>query len=197
MHIRKKLFAGLLPMLVAPAAIAQLELGGSLTDNCAEIDALYKAGKLTEARDKATLCLQGIEEALQGRVGQYFRTEIAGWKRVSYDEGVAMGFANITADYEKGDETVTVSLTRAGGAAGGFGQLISGFARAGMLGGGRQIRVGGLPATIQPDGTVTVPLEDGSFLTFSGSSFTDPDSAIAGMGDLIDAFPVAEINGAL
>jgi len=196
--MKKTLITAVLPLLIAPTAFAQLELGGSLTDNCAQIDALQKAGRLAEAREKASLCLQGIEQALQSRVGAHFRTEIAGWQRVSYDESMAMGFANISADYEKNGETVTVSLTRgAGGDSAGFGQLLGGFARMGMLSSGRSIRVGGLPATIQEDGTVTVALEGGSFLTFTGASFPDPDSALAGMGDLIDAFPVAAINDAL
>ncbi len=196
--MRKTLVAGIVPLLIAPAAFAQLELGGNLTDNCAQIDALQRAGKLTEAREKASLCLQGIEQALQGRVGAHFRTEIAGWKRTSYDETMAMGFANISADYEKNGETVTVSLTRgAGGDTAGLGQLLGGFARMGMLGAGRSVRVGGLPGTVQEDGTVMVALDGGSFLTFSGSSFSDPNSALAGMGDLIDAFPVAAINEAL
>ena len=51
-----------------------------------------------------------------------------------------------------------------------------------------------MPASVQPDGTISVTLEDGSFLTFSSSSFSDQDSALQGLGDLVNAFPVAEIN---
>jgi len=40
-------------------------------------------------------------------------------------------------------------------------------------------------------------LEDGSFLSFESSDFDDADSALSGMGDLVDAFPVADINRTL
>ena len=59
------------------------------------------------------------------------------------------------------------------------------------------MRVAGLPATVQPDGTITVTLEDGSFLTFSSPSFSTQETALAGLGDLVNAFPVADINKAL
>jgi hypothetical protein len=195
------LFAGLLAGLALPAANAQLEVGGNGTENCANIDALQKAGKLLEARDKANACLQAIEQALQGQVGQYFKTDVAGWKRTSFDQNTALGFANVSATYQKKDTDVSVSLTRGAGGGdavtAGFGALLGGFARAGILHSGKSVRVGGLPATVQEDGTVMVALEDGSFLSFMSSSFSDADSALSGMGDLINAFPVADINKTL
>lgn len=194
------LLAGILAAAALPAARAQLEIGGSLLDNCAKIDALQKAGNLTEARDKANLCLQGIEQKLQGQVGQLFHTDIAGWKRTSFDQNIVMGFANVSANYRKKDTEVSVSLTRGAGGdsvGAGIGKLLGGFARAGILQSGRSVRVGGLPATVQQDGTVMVALDDGAFLSFMSSSFSDADSALAGMGDLINAFPVADINKTL
>lgn len=195
------LIGGLLIAMALPVAHAQLEVGGNPMDNCGQIDALQKAGKLTEARDKANLCLQAIEQALQGRVGQYFETDVAGWKRTSFDQNMVLGFANISASYTKDKTTAEVALTR--GAAGtdavssGLGKLFGGLARSGLLQSGRSVRVGGLPASVQDDGTVMVALDDGSFLTFKSSSLTDADAALDGMGDLIDAFPVADINEAL
>jgi hypothetical protein len=47
-----------------------------------------------------------------------------------------------------------------------------------------------------PDGSITVTLESGSILTFSSGNFSDQDSALAGMGDLVNAFPVADISNA-
>jgi hypothetical protein len=79
----------------------------------------------------------------------------------------------------------------------GFGALLGGFARAGVLQSGRSVKVRGLPASVQEDGTVMVTLEDGSFLSFMSSSFSDAESALSGMGDLINAFPVADINKTL
>jgi hypothetical protein len=197
---RSLILIGLMSM-ACPAANAQLELGGSLLDNCAKIDALQKAGKFGEARDTANLCLQGIEQALQGEVQKYFKADVAGWKRTSLEQNMVLGFANISATYKKNETQVSVSLTR--GASGndsvgaGLGKLLGGLARAGLAESGRKVRVAGLPATVQQDGSIVVTLEDGAFLTFMSSSFKDQDSALAGMGDLVDAFPVADINKAL
>jgi hypothetical protein len=198
---KQALFAGLLAGLAVPAAYAQLEVGGNAMDNCTKIDALQKAGNLLEAREKANACLQAIEQALQGQVGQYFRTDVAGWKRTSFDQNTALGFANIEANYQKKDTEVSVSLTRGAGGGdavtSGFGALLGGFSRACILNTGKSVKVGGLPATVQEDGTVMVALEDGSFLSFMSSSFSDANSALSGMGELINAFPVADINKTL
>jgi hypothetical protein len=51
-----------------------------------------------------------------------------------------------------------------------------------------------LPGSVQADGTITVTLEDGSILTFACPEFGTADEALAGIGDLVNAFPVAEIN---
>jgi hypothetical protein len=59
---------------------------------------------------------------------------------------------------------------------------------------GQQVRVAGLPASVQPDGAISVTMEKSSFLTFQSTAFRDQQSALAGLGDLVNAFPVAEIN---
>ena len=194
--------AAVLILTCSPAALAQLEVGGDLLDNCADIDALQNAGNFTEARDKARLCLEGIEQQLVGEVGQYFLPQIGAWTRTSYEENQAMGFTNITAIYENDDISVNVSLTGeagggGGGAFGGLGGIFGGIAQSAILQSGQQVTVAGLPSSVQPDGTLTVPLEDGSFLTFMSPDLNDPDAAISGMGDLVNDFPVADINAAL
>jgi hypothetical protein len=181
-----------------PAAVAQLEVGGSALDNCAQIDPLRKAGNYTEARDKAQVCLEALEQQVTGSVGELFSANVAGWTRTGMEQGNALGFTNVTATYTKGQTTATVALTGTGGSGGGgLGSLLGGFARAGLAGSGQPVRVAGLPASVQADGTITVTLEDGSFLTFSSPSFGSQDTALAGLGDLVNAFPVAEINKAL
>jgi hypothetical protein len=196
-HGRSLVLIGLTAMAWSIAQ-AQLEVGGSLLDNCAKIDGLQKAGKFTDARDAANLCLQGIEQSLQGQVQQYFKADVAGWKRKSIEQNMVLGFANVTAVYTKGETNVSVSLTR--GASGddsvgaGLGKLLGGIARAGLLETGQKVRVGGLPATVQQDGSIVVNMDGGAFLTFMSTSFKDADSALKGMGDLVDAFPVADIN---
>ncbi len=197
----RTLLISLLVGTAAPAAFAQLEVGGTALDACGKIDALQKAGKLNEARDMANQCLQGIEQKMQGQVGQYFKQEIAGWKRTSFDQNMVLGFANITANYMKDKHSVEVSLTRGAGGndslGGGLGKLLGGFARAGLASSGKPVKVAGLPGTVQQDGTLMVTLEDNSFLSFKGPDFTDADSALKGMGDLVNAFPVADINKTL
>jgi len=190
------LLAGVL-LVTSSAALAQLEVGGSALDNCAQIDALRKAGNLTEARDKAQVCLEALEQEITGSVGKLFSAEVAGWKRTNIEQENALGFSNVTATYMKGETTATVALTGTGSGGGGLGGLLGGFARAGLAGTGQQVRVAGLPATVQPDGTITVTLEAGSFLTFSSASFSTQETALAGLGDLVNAFPVADINKAL
>lgn len=201
--LRKIVLAGVSCALVQTAA-AQLEVGGDLLDNCGEIDALQSAGSFTAARDKARLCLEGIEQELTGEVGQFFTAEISGWTRTSFEQNDVMGFSNISARYEKGDVRVNVSLTGTSGggsgAAGGlgdFGGLLSGIASNAILQSGQQVTVAGLPSSVQPDGTVTVPLEDGSILVFESNDLQSAEAALEGMGDLINEFPVAGINAAL
>jgi hypothetical protein len=180
-----------------PVAMAQLEVGGSALDNCAQIDALRKAGNLTEARDKAQVCLQALEQEVTGSVGKLFAASVAGWTRTNIEQNNVLGFTNVTATYTKAETTATVALTGTGGDGGGLGGLLGGFARAGLAQAGQQVRVAGLPATVQTDGTIAVTLEDGSFLTFASSKFSSQETALAGLGDLVNGFPVAAINEAL
>ena len=125
------------------------------------------------------------------------RRDVAGWKQTKIEQENALGFTNVTATYTKAETTATVSLTGTGSGGGGLGGLLGGFARAGLASTGQAVRVAGLPATVQTDGTIAVTLEDGSFLTFSSSKFNTQETALAGLGDLVNAFPVAAINKAL
>jgi len=201
----KKAFGVLVALLTVTSAnkvLAQLEVGGDLLDNCAEIDALQNAGNFTEARDKARLCLEGLEQQLVGEIGQFFLEQIGDWTRTSFEQNQVMGFTNITAVYEKDDIAVDVSLTGqagggGGGALGGLGGIFGGIAQSAILQSGQQVTVAGLPSSVTPDGVLNVPLEDGSILTFMSSDIDTADAALAGMGDLVNDFPVADINAAL
>jgi len=177
------------------SAYAQLDVSGS-TDTCAQIDGLRKGGKLTEARDAARTCLNALEQEVNGAAGKFFLPEVAGWKRTNIDQNQALGFTNITATYAKDDHTATVSLTGGSGGAGAVGGLLGGLAKLGVQA-GKPVKVAGLPAVVQPDGAITVTLQDGSFLSFSSPAFKTADTALAGIGDLVNAFPVADINKTL
>jgi hypothetical protein len=184
-----------LPLLAlgAPSAFAQLEVGGSLLDSCAQIDSLRKGGNFAAARDKATQCLEGLEQQLQSDVGKNFPARVGSWKQTNIEQGTVLGFTNITATYQKGEQSATVSLTGAGGGGAGLGGLLGGIAKMGAQA-GQPVRVAGLAAAVQPDGTISVTLDNGSFLTFNSPSFRDQTTALAGLGDLVNAFPVAAIN---
>lgn len=193
----KRIFLAIaLPMTFLPAAFAQLEVGGDLLDNCSKIDDLQKAENYSEARGAARLCLEGLDQKLEGEVGEHFLMEVAGWKRTSFEQNKAMGFSTTTARYVKDGITANVTLTGGAGGGSGFGALSS-IATMGMLQSGRQVRVAGLPAAVNPDGTIMVTLEDGSFLNFESPDFNDADSALAGIGSLVNEFPVADINRTL
>lgn len=185
-----------------PGAYAQLDVGGNLLDNCADIDGLQSSGNFSAARDKARLCLDGLERELATEVGEFFLPQIGAWTRTSFEQSRAMGFSNISAEYEKDDISVSVSLigTSGGGAAGGLGDLgglFGGIAQSALLQNGQQVTVAGLTSTVSPDGMLTVPLDDGSMLTFESRDLESADAALAGMGDLVNDFPVADINAAL
>jgi hypothetical protein len=177
-------------------AQAQLEVTGDLVSNCSKIEGLRKKGDKTGARDAARQCLAGLEQELESEVGKYFLPDVAGWKRSSFEQNNVLGMRNASAEYQKGGKTVRVSLMggSGGGAGGGLGGALGNLARMGMMGSGRQVRIANLPATISPEGQVMVPLTDGSFLSFESSEFRTPDAALAGMGDLLNAFPVKDIN---
>ena len=112
------------------------------------------------------------------------------------DQNTVAGFNNITATYHKGQHSADVSLTAGSAGAGAIGGLLGGIARMGMQS-GQQVKVAGLPASVQTDGTIAVTLESGAFLTFKSAEFSNQQSALAGLGDLVNAFPVAQINKTL
>ena len=95
---------------VALPVTAQLEVGGSVLDNCSQIDALRKAGDFTAARDKAAICLEALEQEITGSVGKRFPADVAGWKRTNIEQNNVLGFTNVTATYAKGDTTATVAF---------------------------------------------------------------------------------------
>lgn len=183
-------------LTVSVTAFAQLEVGGDMLDNCSKIDDLQKAGNYSEARGAARLCLEGLDQKLEGEVGQHFLMEVAGWKRTSFEQNKAMGFSTTTARYKKDGKSVTVSLTGGGGDNTGLGAL-NRLASMGMMQSGRQVRVAGLPAAVNPDGTILVTLKDGSSLNFKSPDYRDADAALEGIGPLVNGFPVAAINKAL
>jgi len=183
-------------LLILPlAANAQLHVGGDAMDMCSKIEGLRKADKMTEARDAARRCLEGLEKELEGEVGTLFLEEISGWKRTRFEQNNALGMRNVSAAYTKGGKTIRVSLLGGSGGGGGLAGALGGMARMGMMGNSqRDVSVAGLPTSILPDGQMMVTLKDGSLLTFECSAFSTPDTALDGMGEFINEFPVKDIN---
>jgi hypothetical protein len=178
------------------SAFAQLDVGDSGLSACSQIDALSKAGNYSGAHAKAQACLQALDQKLQGEVGKLFPQAVAGWNRGALEQNTVAGFNNITTTYKKAANTATVSLTAGNAGGGAIGGLLGGIARMGMQT-GQQVKVAGLPASVQTDGTIAVTLDSGAFLTFKSPAFSDQRSALAGLGDLVNAFPVAQINKTL
>ena len=178
-------------LLLALPAGAQLDLGGDLLDECAKIDGLVKQKDYTEARSVARDCLEGLEQQLESAIEGLFPEDVAGWTRSSFEQSKAMGFSSTNAQYRKGDQRVQVSLT-----GGSSLNALGGLAAMGMMQAGKQVRVAGLPAIVGNDGKILVTLESGSMLNFESPNFKTVDDALSGMGPLVDAFPVAELNAA-
>jgi len=180
----------------AQSALAQLDVGDSGLNACSQIDSLSKAGNYSAAHEKAQACLEALDQKLQGEVGKQFPQTVAGWTRGNLQQNTVAGFNNVSATYKKDKHSASVSLTAGSGGTGSLGSLLGGLARAGMQN-GQQVKVAGLPASVQSDGTIAVTLQSGAFLTFKSPDFSDQKSALAGLGDLVNAFPVAQINKTL
>jgi len=178
---------------IVGSAQAQLEVASSGND-CAQIESLRKAGNLGEARNKAQACIEELNNELAGSTAKLFPADVAGWKRGNIEQNQALGVNNVSASYAKDKHTVQVSLTGGGKGANNVGGLLSGIAKFGIKSSGKQVKVAGLPGSIQADGSIMVTLDDGSFLGFQCPDFHNPDEALAGMGDLVNAFPVGDIN---
>ena len=144
---RYGLLAGVV-LATSSAVVAQLEVGGSALDNCSQIDALRKAGNLTEARDKAQICLEALEQEVTGSVGKLFSAEVAGWNRTNIQQENVLGFSNVTATYTKGETMATVALTGTGGGGGGGSAACSAGSRARAL--PERVSKSGLPACRPP-----------------------------------------------
>jgi hypothetical protein len=184
---------GIFVLGLVASAHAQLEITSS-KDDCGQIESLRKAGDLGGARDKAVACVEQLNQELAGSAANSFPTTVAGWKRGNIEQNQALGVNNVSTTYVKDKHTVTVSLTGGNKGTGSVGGLLGGIAKFGIKSSGKQIKVAGLPGSVQADGSVAVTLEDGSFLGFVCPDFRTADDALAGFGDLINAFPVAEIN---
>jgi hypothetical protein len=173
-------------------AYAQLEISTS-SDDCGQIEALRKSDKLGEARNKAQACIEELNQQLASEAAKQFPADVAGWKRGNIEQNQTLGVNAVSAPYAKNNHTVTVSVT-GGKGAGALGGVLGGLAKFGIKSAGKQVKVAGLAASVQADGSVMVSLDDGSVLGFSCPDFHTADDALAGFGDLINAFPVADIN---
>lgn len=184
---------GIVVLGIMGSAQAQLEVASSGND-CAQIESLRKAGNLGEARNKAQACIEELNNELAGGTAKLFPATVAGWKRGNVEQNQALGVNNVSTSYVKDKHTVQVALTGGGKGENNVGGLLSGIAKFGIKSSGKQIKVAGLPGSIQADGSIMVTLDDGSFLGFTCPDFHTADDALAGMGDLVNAFPVADIN---
>lgn len=122
-----------------------------------------------------------IEKLHQQRLVEILPKEVQGFTGNDPEIQTALGFTTLEREYQKGEQSITMSIS--GGAGGdGLGGL-AGLAKMGMMMGGTQqgvdkIRIGSLTASLDTTGTpeLTVFLDSGSILQLRSSEGVDSDT---------------------
>jgi hypothetical protein len=164
--------------------------------SCSGVMKLVEKGDYKAALTEARFCVEVLEQKMQGAVTAHFSESVAGWTRNDLREESVLGMSNITAEYSKGDATLTVSLIGGQGSGGAFGGALGSIAQMGMMQSGKRVRIQGLPATIDPQGKVTIQLNDGAFISVSSPQYQQQDTALEALEPFLDAFPFSKINEA-
>lgn len=184
--------------LLLIALLASLNLmaieAESPKSSCSGIMRLVDKEKFKEALEEARWCVESLEAQLQGNTSSHFKDNVAGWKRTDVREENVMGMTSIIGEYRKGDDTLTVTLIGGQGSGSPFGGALGGLAKMGMMQNGKRFRVQRLKASVDPQGQITVNLDDGSFITIKSPQHSRQDDALKALEPFLDAFPFADIN---
>jgi hypothetical protein len=159
-------------------------------DSCGRILKLYQQGDVDAALEEARWCVEALEQVQMSKQGDAFPAEVAGWKRGSLDQNKAMGMALTEASYNKGEQTITVSLM--GGADAGGGGFLGALAQMGMMSGGAKMRLGDYTGVVMFESggnTISVSLENSGTLSFQ--SYQASKDALT---EFAEAFPIAELD---
>ena len=164
--------------------------------SCKEAVALIKDEAYKEALEEARWCVTALENLLQASTSELFSDSVAGWKRVDVKQNNTMGMGAITANYKKGNGSLTVTLLGDQGSGGILGGALSGLAKMGIMGaaGSKRFRVQRLKATVDAQGSIMVSLDDGSIIQIQSPQYKNADAALEGLSDFMDEFPFKEIN---
>ncbi|MGH8504045.1 MAG: hypothetical protein ACREVE_16615 [Gammaproteobacteria bacterium] len=159
-------------------------------DSCGGILKLYEQGEVDAALEEARWCVEALEQVQMSKQSAAFPAEVAGWKRQSLDQNKAMGMALTEAGYNKGEQTISVSLMGGGDGGGGF---LSSLAQMGMMSGGAKMRLGeytGVAMSESGGTTVSVSLKNGGTLSFQ--SYQASSDALK---EFATAFPIGALDG--
>lgn len=148
---------------------------------------LEKTNKLVEEKNypgainELNWAQKEIEKLHQQRLVEILPKDVQGFTGNDPEIQTALGFTTLEREYQKGEQSITMSIS--GGAGGdGLGGL-AGLAKMGMMMGGTQqgvdkIRIGALTASLDTTGTpeLTVFLDSGSILQLRSSEGVDSDT---------------------
>jgi hypothetical protein len=175
-------------VIVSGAALSQEKP----EDSCGKIMEYYKAGDLEGATEEAQWCLEALQAVKQGRAGEFFKADVAGWKRGELQQNNALGFAMTEAPYSKGDKSLTVSLMGSAGGANSLGGFLGGLAQAGIGAAGQRSRIQGHTAVAMSESgsnQLMITLESGGSLNIASS-----DASMDEVKAFAEAFPITELD---
>ncbi|NIB43900.1 hypothetical protein HBA55_30135 [Pseudomaricurvus alkylphenolicus] len=180
-------------ILSLSACIEAIEAESPKT-SCEGIMRLVDKEKFKEALEEARWCVEALESSLQGSVASFFSANVAGWQRTDVRQENALGMGSIIGEYSKDGKTLTVTLIGSKGSGGAFAGALGGLAKMGLMQQGRRFRVQGLKASADPQGQITITLDDGSFITVKSPQYSRQEEALKALEPFLDAFPFADIN---
>lgn len=162
--IRKLAPLGLVfTILSSPIALAD-----DTEASCKAAYELSKKGDTKAALEEARWCVEGLEQTLQKAQKELLAPNIDGWTRNSLSSNKALGMTITEASYQKGKETISLTMT------GGGNSLASAFTQMGMMQGtGNRVRLGAYKGTLIPGETLMITLGEGRMITLTPQSASD------------------------
>lgn len=179
-------------VLFMAAALVMCVLAGWKLLRAEELDTIFgrvnefvKAANYAKALNELEWARKEIEKKHSAKLLSFFPDTLAGFSGAKAEISSVLGISNIERKYQKGAQSVRVSLTGSSGAPGaGLGGLAAFGRMAAMMGGeaGQEtIRIAGRTATLSAEqgasgAELTVFLDSGSMLKFEMSGGSDAET---------------------
>ncbi|MCB1757837.1 MAG: hypothetical protein KDJ38_20130 [Gammaproteobacteria bacterium] len=189
--MNKKLIV-LLPILTG-GVCSPLLAQDSPADACREAAKLIEQNDIDGALEEARWCVEGLQQLKQKAMSGVFPDEVNGFKGEDVQSQSAMGMNITERTYNRGSESIDVTLTAAGSAGGGFAAAIAQMGMT-MGGAGKKMRIQRQTVMDLSEGSnneFTVALKSGGVLSFQSSSAKHDDVV-----EFIKSFPLAELDEA-